>query len=106
MSDEIVKEFLVESLGTSTGSIATSSSSNSVPQTRTRSAGSFAPSHHQGTCGFLGFHETRSISHVGENLLSKMRDGELLLDEAITAALLAMVDAIRAILAGDRTDRR
>jgi two-component system chemotaxis sensor kinase CheA len=52
----------------------------------------------KGTCGFLGFSKLESIAHVGENLLSKLRDGELALSEDITNALLAMVDAIRQIL--------
>jgi len=52
----------------------------------------------KGTCGFLGFSKLESIAHVGENLLSKLRDGELTLNPASTSALLSMVDAIRQIL--------
>ncbi|PIR00104.1 MAG: histidine kinase [Nitrospinae bacterium CG11_big_fil_rev_8_21_14_0_20_45_15] len=52
----------------------------------------------KGTCGFLGFSKLESIAHVGENLLSKLRDGELTLNPTSTSALLAMVDAIRQIL--------
>ncbi len=52
----------------------------------------------KGTCGFLGFSKLESIAHVGENLLSKLRDGELTLNPVSTSALLAMVDAIRQIL--------
>lgn len=48
----------------------------------------------KGTCGFIGFSKLESVAHVGENLLSKLRDGELNLDPPITSALLAMVDAI------------
>jgi two-component system, chemotaxis family, sensor kinase CheA len=47
----------------------------------------------------LGFTKLESISHVGENLLSRLRDGDLVLDAAMTTGLLAMVDAIRNILA-------
>ncbi len=53
----------------------------------------------KGTCGFLGFQKLESVTHVGENLLSKLRDGELILNPAITDALLAMVDAVREMLA-------
>jgi len=53
----------------------------------------------KGTCGFLGFSKLESVAHVGESLLSKLRDGELSLDAAKTSALLSMVDAIRQILA-------
>jgi two-component system chemotaxis sensor kinase CheA len=52
----------------------------------------------KGTCGFIGFSKLESVAHVGENLLSKLRDGELTLDPSITSALLAMVDAIRQML--------
>ena len=52
----------------------------------------------KGTCGFLGFGKLEKVSHVGENLLSKLRDGELQLNEERTSALLAMVDAIRQML--------
>jgi two-component system chemotaxis sensor kinase CheA len=52
----------------------------------------------KGTCGFIGFSKLESVAHVGENLLSKLRDGELSLNPAITSALLAMVDAIRQML--------
>jgi two-component system chemotaxis sensor kinase CheA len=57
----------------------------------------------KGTCGFLGFTKLEAVSHVGENLLSRLRDGELVLDAAITTGLLAMVDAIRHILTSIET---
>src|SRR6476660_1349980 len=53
----------------------------------------------KGTCGFLGFGKLESVSHIGENLLSRLREAELVLDGEITTGLLAMVDAIRHILA-------
>lgn len=53
----------------------------------------------KGTCGFLGFEKLEKVSHVGENLLSKLREGELQLSDARTSALLKMVDAIRQMLA-------
>ena len=53
----------------------------------------------KGTCGFLGFEKLGKVAHAGENVLSKMRDGELALTPAITSVLLEMVDAIRAMLA-------
>ena len=52
----------------------------------------------KGTSGFLGFSTLESVSHVGENLLSKLRDHELVISTEITSGLLAMVDAIREIL--------
>lgn len=53
----------------------------------------------KGTCGFLGFAKLESVAHVGENLLSLLRDGVLQVNPAITDALLAMVDAVRQMLA-------
>jgi two-component system, chemotaxis family, sensor kinase CheA len=52
----------------------------------------------KGTCGFLGFTQLESVAHVGENLLSRLRDGEIALTPEITTALLQMVDAIRQML--------
>ena len=53
----------------------------------------------KGTSGFLGYHTLERVTHVGESLLSKLRDGELEVTASITSALLAMVDAVRQILA-------
>ncbi len=58
----------------------------------------------KGTCGFLGFGKLESVSHVGENLLSLLRDGKLFLTPEITSALLRLVDAIRQILAQIEAD--
>ena len=52
----------------------------------------------KGTGGVLGYEKLVSISHIGESVLSRMRDGLLLLSPTITTALLAMADALRAIL--------
>jgi two-component system chemotaxis sensor kinase CheA len=53
----------------------------------------------KGTCGFLGFEKLESVTHVGENLLSLLRDGSIALTPEITNTLLKMVDAVRTILA-------
>jgi two-component system chemotaxis sensor kinase CheA len=53
----------------------------------------------KGTSGFLGFTTLEAVTHVGENLLSKLRDGVLQITTDITSALLSMVDAVREILA-------
>jgi two-component system chemotaxis sensor kinase CheA len=52
----------------------------------------------KGTCGFLGFNKLEKVTHVGESLLSRLRDGELKLTAERTSAMLAMVDATREIL--------
>ncbi|MFQ5483339.1 MAG: Hpt domain-containing protein, partial [Nitrospinaceae bacterium] len=52
----------------------------------------------KGTCGFLGFNKLEGIAHVGENLLSKLREGELPVTQETISTLLATGDAIRQIL--------
>lgn len=52
----------------------------------------------KGTSSFLDFHELERLAHAGENLLSRLRDGELTLDAPMTTSLLEMVDALRATL--------
>ncbi|HET7328539.1 MAG TPA: chemotaxis protein CheA [Nocardioidaceae bacterium] len=53
----------------------------------------------KGTSGFLGFAVLESVTHVGESLLSRLRDGETTLSPRTTTVLLEMVDAVRALLA-------
>ena len=52
----------------------------------------------KGSCGFLGFTKLEKLTHAGENLLSQMRAGELVLTPEIADHLLEMVDAVRALL--------
>jgi two-component system chemotaxis sensor kinase CheA len=59
----------------------------------------------KGTCGCLGLGKLESVAHVGENLLSRLRDKQLVMDGPITTGLLRLVDAIREILGNiERTD--
>jgi two-component system, chemotaxis family, sensor kinase CheA len=53
----------------------------------------------KGSCSFLGFPHLEALAHAGESLLGKLRDGQLALTQAVTDALLRMVDAIRKMLA-------
>ncbi len=52
----------------------------------------------KGTCGFLNFGKLEKLTHAGESLLSKLRDGVLKLTPEMTSALLSMVDAVRKML--------
>ena len=52
----------------------------------------------KGTCGLLAFNKLEKLTHVGENLLSRLRDGALTLTPEITTALLDTVDAVRQML--------
>lgn len=52
----------------------------------------------KGTAGFMGLVKLQSISHSAENLLSRLRSGEMRYTPPIATALLRVVDAIREIL--------
>ncbi|MEM7204124.1 MAG: chemotaxis protein CheA [Planctomycetota bacterium] len=52
----------------------------------------------KGSSGFLALGKLEAIAHVGENLLSLLRDGRRTLTADMTSALLSMADAIRGIL--------
>jgi len=52
----------------------------------------------KGTSGFLAFNRLEALTHVGENLLSRLRDGEMVMTGPVTETLLAMVDTVRALL--------
>jgi two-component system chemotaxis sensor kinase CheA len=52
----------------------------------------------KGTSGFLNLPSLEKLTHIGETQLSRLRDGEILLDTQATSALLAMVDGVRRIL--------
>ncbi len=52
----------------------------------------------KGTSGFLALHRLEALTHVGETLLSRLRDGQMTMTRSIADALLAMVDTIRGLL--------
>jgi two-component system, chemotaxis family, sensor kinase CheA len=52
----------------------------------------------KGSAGFLGYGQLEAVSHVGENLLSRMRDGLLVINPEIAGALLSTVDVVRRML--------
>ena len=52
----------------------------------------------KGTSGFLAFNRLEALTHVGENLLSRLRDGEMEMTPPVAQSLLTMVDAVRALL--------
>ena len=97
--DDIVKEFLVESnenLDQLDRDLVTLEKDPSAGEIL---ASIFRAIHTiKGTSGFLGFSRLESVTHTGENLLSRLRDGRLLLNADITSGLLALVDAVRHIL--------
>jgi two-component system chemotaxis sensor kinase CheA len=60
----------------------------------------------KGTSGFFGFDKLESVTHVGENMLARLRDGELVVDAAKTSALFKLVDTLRDMLKDIARDRQ
>jgi len=54
----------------------------------------------KGTSGFFGFGLVERVGHIAENLLGRIRDGELTLTSERASVLLASTDALRALFAG------
>ncbi len=97
--DDIVKDFLVESNENLDQLDRDLVTLEKDPTAREVLASIFRTIHTiKGTSGFLGFSQLGAVTHVGENLLSSLRDGRLLLNAEITSALLALVDAVRQML--------
>jgi two-component system chemotaxis sensor kinase CheA len=52
----------------------------------------------KGTCGFLGLPRLEAVAHAGENVLGKVRDGELEVTPVAVSLILECLDQIRVIL--------
>ena len=99
MLDDIVKEFLVESYENLDQLDKDLMALEDAPDDRSRLSSIFRTIHTiKGTSGFLAFPKLEHITHVGENLLVRLRDGALQLNAEMTSGLLSMVDAVRCIL--------
>ncbi len=112
--DEIIKEFLVESYENLDRLDRDLVTLEKDPGNRDILASIFRTIHTiKGTSGFLAFGKLEAVTHKGENLLARLRDGQLRLTPEITTALLAMVDAVRQMLSsieatgneGERNDQ-
>jgi two-component system chemotaxis sensor kinase CheA len=98
--DDIVEEFLVESHENLDQLDQDLVALEQDPQSRERLSSIFRTIHTiKGTSGFLAFNRLEEVAHVGENMLSRLRDGALDMTPHRTDALLQMVDTIRALLA-------
>ena len=102
--DEIVKEFLIESHENLDQLDRDLIALEETPNDHNRLSSIFRTIHTiKGTSGFLAFPTLEHVTHVGENLLVRLRDGELQLSPEMTNGLLGMVDAVRSILANIET---
>jgi len=98
--DDIVKDFLIESTENLDRLDQELVKLESSPSSKELLASIFRTIHTiKGSCGFLGFARLEKLAHSGENLLSRLRDGKLTLTAEMTSGLLAMVDAVRQMLA-------
>ena len=98
-NDEVLQEFLVESYENLDRLDQDLVALERTPDDVSTLSSIFRTIHTiKGTCGFLGFSKLESVTHVGEGLLSRLRDRELALDANIVSGLLEMVDAVRGML--------
>ncbi|MDI6911814.1 chemotaxis protein CheA [Nocardioides sp.] len=98
--DEIVQEFLVESHENLDQLDRDLVALEREPGSRDLLGSIFRTIHTiKGTSGFLAFGSLESVTHVGENLLARLRDGKMSMTPQTTDVLLAMVDKVRELLA-------
>jgi two-component system, chemotaxis family, sensor kinase CheA len=103
--DEIVHEFLVESHENLDQLDQDLVALEQEPDSRPLLGSVFRTIHTiKGTSGFLAFGTLEKLTHVGEGLLSHLRDGRMVLTPEITSVLLELVDAVRTILRNVEAD--
>lgn len=52
----------------------------------------------KGTCGFIGLPRLEKVTHAGENVLGKIRDGKIPVTPIIISVILESIDAVKYIL--------
>jgi two-component system chemotaxis sensor kinase CheA len=52
----------------------------------------------KGTCGFLGLPRLESVAHAGENVLGKIRDGEIVVTPQAISLVLEALDRIKTLI--------
>ncbi|MCA9099469.1 MAG: Hpt domain-containing protein, partial [Planctomycetaceae bacterium] len=93
MDDEILQEFLAESWENLSQLDTEIVALEKEPTNADLLASIFRTIHTiKGTCGFLGLTELGSVAHSGENVLGKMRDGELAVTPDAISIVLESVD--------------
>src|SRR5450631_56219 len=98
--DEIVREFLLESYENLDQLDRDLVALEQEPDAHPLLQSIFRTIHTiKGTSGFLAFAKLEVLTHAGEGLLARLRDGGLRLTQARTTALLELMDAVRGILA-------
>src|SRR5580700_1393411 len=89
VNDDLIAEFLIECHENLDQLDRDLVALEKAPQNREHLASIFRTVHTiKGTCGFFSFPTLQTVTHAGETLLSRLRDGQLQLNEEITNALL------------------
>src|SRR5215217_1502452 len=97
--DDIVEEFLVESHENLDQLDQDLVALEADPGSRDLLSSIFRTIHTiKGTSGFLAFNRLEKVTHVGESLLARLRDGAQSMTPETTDALLRMVDVVRDLL--------
>jgi two-component system chemotaxis sensor kinase CheA len=98
--NEIVRDFLLESHENLAQLDLDLVALEKNPQERETLSRIFRTLHTvKGTAGFLGLPRLQSVAHAGESLLGRLRVGEMVFNAEIASVLLAVVDALRRMLA-------
>jgi two-component system chemotaxis sensor kinase CheA len=103
--DAILKDFVVESRENLDRLEHDLVELEANPSSRETLASIFRTVHTiKGAAGFTGLSKVEALAHGGETVLSKLRDGVLIINPAITSGLLALSDRLREMLSHvDRT---
>lgn len=102
---ELIKEFLVESYENLDQLDRDLITLEQDPHSQATLASIFRTIHTiKGTCGFFGYTKLEAVTHVGESLLSRLRDGQLQFNSERATGLLALVDAVREMLGNIEAD--
>lgn len=97
--DEIIQEFLIESAENLDQLDRDLLALEAEPGSRELLSSAFRTIHTiKGTSGFLAFHRLERVTHTGESLLARLRDGQQQMTTSTADALLHMVDTVRALL--------
>jgi two-component system chemotaxis sensor kinase CheA len=97
--DGIVKEFVIEARENLDQLERDLIELESHPSSRDTLASIFRTVHTiKGAAGFVGLSRVESLAHTGESVLSRLRDGTLVINPAIASALLALADCMRGML--------
>ncbi len=96
---EIVRDFLIESQESLDNMDQDLLYLEGHPEDKDKIGSIFRSIHSiKGACCFLGFVKLEKVSHAGENVLSKIREGQLAISTLVMDKLLKMVHAVRRIL--------